>query len=49
MYLFGPAATNEPTALEKELATIDPDALSPREAQDLMYRLKHLATRPRRK
>jgi DNA mismatch repair protein MutS len=37
----GPAP--EPSAVEAELATIDPDALSPREALDLLYRLKKLA------
>ncbi len=33
-----PAA--EPTAVERELARIDPDALSPKEALDALYRLK---------
>jgi DNA mismatch repair protein MutS len=47
MYLFGPGALNEPSAVERELEAIDPDKLSPREAQDLLYHLKHLANRPR--
>ena len=47
MYLFAPAATTEPSEIEKELEKIDPDALSPREAQTLLYHLKHLANRPR--
>ena len=48
MYLFAPTdATHEPTEIEKELEKIDPDALSPREAQSLLYHLKHLANRPR--
>ncbi|WP_026075758.1 DNA mismatch repair protein MutS [Noviherbaspirillum massiliense] len=41
------AAMNEPvpvvSALEEELAAIDPDSLSPREALDALYRLKNLA------
>jgi len=37
------AAATEPSALEKTLATIDPDALSPREALDTLYRLKKLS------
>ncbi len=49
MYLFGPAPSNEPSPVEKELETVDPDALSPREAQDLLYHLKHLANKPRKK
>ncbi|MCK5862734.1 MAG: DNA mismatch repair protein MutS, partial [Candidatus Hydrogenedentes bacterium] len=48
MYLFAPAAaTHEPSEIEKELEKIDPDALSPRDAQTLLYHLKHLANRPR--
>ena len=46
-YLFGPAAMGEPSKVEKELEGIDPDALSPREAHDMLYRLKHLMNRPR--
>ncbi len=47
MYLFGPQQHAEPSRIEKELETVDPDALSPREAQDLLYHLKHLLNRPR--
>lgn len=47
MYLFGPAAAGEPSKVEQELETIDPDALSPREAHDMLYRLKHLLNKPR--
>ena len=47
MYLFGPAPTNEPSPLDKELEKVDPDALSPREAQEFLYHLKHLASKPR--
>ena len=47
MYLFAPAAAHEPGEIEKELERVDPDALSPREAQTLLYHLKHLANRPR--
>ena len=47
MFLFAPAAAQEPSQVEKELETVDPDALSPREAQALLYHLKHLANRPR--
>ncbi len=46
MYLFGPQSTG-PTALERELEQVNPDELSPREAQDLLYHLKHLASKPR--
>ena len=38
-----PAA--EPTALDKALARLDPDALSPREALDALYQLKKLIHR----
>ena len=47
MLLFAPALDNEPSQVEKELETVDPDTLSPREAQALLYHLKHLANRPR--
>lgn len=47
MLLFAPASMHEPSQVEKELEQIDPDALSPREAQALLYHLKHLANRPR--
>jgi DNA mismatch repair protein MutS len=43
--LFAPppaAAGPEPSAVERELAQIDPDTLSPREALDTLYRLKKL-------
>ena len=39
------AAAPEPSAIEAALATIDPDALTPREALDALYRLKSLTTR----
>ncbi|HQS31415.1 MAG TPA: DNA mismatch repair protein MutS, partial [Polaromonas sp.] len=35
----------EPSAADKALAQIDPDALSPREALDALYQLKKLAGR----
>ena len=47
MYLFGPQTPTEPSRVEKELETLDPDELSPREAHDFLYHLKHLANRPR--
>ena len=47
MFLFAPATADEPSPIEKELENVDPDALSPREAQTLLYHLKHLANRPR--
>jgi DNA mismatch repair protein MutS len=37
-----PDAVREPSALEEALAAIDPDALTPREALDALYRLKTL-------
>jgi DNA mismatch repair protein MutS len=46
--LFAPApaaATPEPSAVEAELARIDPDALAPREALEALYRLKGLLAR----
>ncbi len=48
MWLFGAAADTGPTAVELELQKIDPDSLSPREAQNLIYHLKHLANKPRK-
>ena len=36
------AAAPEPSAVEAELARIDPDALSPREALEALYRLRTL-------
>ncbi len=39
----------EPSQVERELERIDPDALSPREAHEALYRLKELLARPRRK
>jgi len=47
MYLFGAAASPEPSAAEKELEAVDPDHLSPRDAQELVYHLKHLLQKPR--
>jgi DNA mismatch repair protein MutS len=47
MYLFGAMPSNEPSAVEKELETVDPDSLSPREAQEFIYHLKHLLNKPR--
>ena len=38
------AAADGQSAVDRALATIDPDALSPREALDALYRLKKLAT-----
>ena len=46
MYLFGPQSTG-PSAVERELEHVNPDELSPREAQELLYHLKHLANKPR--
>jgi DNA mismatch repair protein MutS len=44
--LFAPppaTAASEPSLVERQLAEIDPDALSPREALDALYALKKLA------
>ncbi len=38
------AAAPEQSAVDKALGTIDPDALSPREALDALYRLKKLSS-----
>ena len=45
LQLFAPqsSATPKPSQIEKELRGINPDDLSPREAQELLYHLKHLA------
>lgn len=48
MYLFQTAAP-EDSAVEKELSKIDPDTMSPKEAQAFLYHLKHLAVKPRKK
>lgn len=39
-----PLAPTEPSALEKRIAELTPDSLSPREALDLLYDLKNLCT-----
>ena len=46
--LFAPppaALAAGPGPVESALARIDPDALTPREALDALYRLKHIARR----
>ena len=48
MYLFHMAPPPEDSAVEKELAKIDPDTLSPKEAQEFLYHLKHLVSKPRK-
>ena len=48
MYLFGSAGPAEPSAVEKELEGVDPDNLSPKEAHEFIYHLKHLMNRPRK-
>jgi DNA mismatch repair protein MutS len=46
LYAPPPAApAAEPSAVERELASIDPDALTPREALDALYRLRALLAR----
>ncbi|MBL8324313.1 MAG: DNA mismatch repair protein MutS [Rubrivivax sp.] len=48
--LFAPpptAAAPEPSALEREVAALDPDRLSPREALEALYRLKSAAAQGR--
>jgi DNA mismatch repair protein MutS len=48
--LFAPppaAAATEPSALDRELAALDPDRLSPREALEALYRLKSASTQAR--
>ena len=47
MYLFGAQGPVEPSPIEKELESVDIDTLSPRDALDLLYHLKHLINRPR--
>ena len=43
MLLFGAAKPAEPSAVDKELDGINPDDLSPKEAQELLYHLKKLS------
>ena len=38
-----PTAAAKPSLVEQALAEVDPDSLTPREALDLIYRLKNLA------
>ncbi|MBL8340946.1 MAG: DNA mismatch repair protein MutS [Rubrivivax sp.] len=48
--LFAPpaaAAAPEPSALEREVAALDPDRLTPREALEALYRLKSAAAQGR--
>jgi DNA mismatch repair protein MutS len=50
MYLFGPggsSGSSEPSAIEKELQSVEPDTLSARDALELIYHLKHLMNKPR--
>jgi DNA mismatch repair protein MutS len=47
MYLFGPQAPTEPSLIEKEIESVDADHLSPRDALEFLYHLKHLANKPR--
>jgi DNA mismatch repair protein MutS len=47
--LFAPppeAPAPEQSAVDKALGTIDPDALTPREALDALYRLKKMSASP---
>lgn len=46
LQLFAPASpAPKPSEVEQELRRVNPDDLSPREAQELLYHLKHLAGR----
>ncbi|MBN2308400.1 MAG: DNA mismatch repair protein MutS [Candidatus Hydrogenedentes bacterium] len=47
MYLFGSSPAAVPSKVEQELEAVEPDELSPREAQEFLYHLKHLLNRPR--
>ncbi|MFA6241254.1 MAG: DNA mismatch repair protein MutS [Candidatus Hydrogenedentales bacterium] len=47
MLLFGPQTSAEPSAVEREIESVNPDELSPREAQEFLYHLKHLLAKPR--
>ncbi len=48
LWLFQTPQDAGPSPVEEELKRVDPDALSPREAQQLLYHLKHLSNAPRR-
>ena len=43
LFTYEPAAPAGPDALREALRAIDPDGLSPREAQEALYELKRLA------
>jgi DNA mismatch repair protein MutS len=47
MHLFGPHQAPQPSPVEKELSAVNPDDLSPRDAHQFLYHLKHLLNRPR--
>jgi DNA mismatch repair protein MutS len=42
LFAAPPEVITEQSAVDKALGTIDPDALSPREALDALYKLKKL-------
>ena len=42
---LGPSAEAEPDALRDALADVDPDSMTPRQALDAIYKLKHLLER----
>jgi len=44
LFATPPPAVTEPSALDRAMADIDPDALTPREALEALYRLKGLLT-----
>jgi DNA mismatch repair protein MutS len=48
MFLFGSTEPAKPSAVEKELETVEPDSLSPREAHEFVYHLKNLLNKPRK-
>lgn len=45
MYLFGPQRPAGPSLVEKELESIEPDHLSPKQAHELLYHLKNLVAK----
>lgn len=45
--LFGPEPSLEPSKVEQELHSISPDELTPRQAHEFLYHLKHLLNKPR--
>lgn len=49
MYLFGTTHEAQPSEVDKQLAATNPDDLTPKQAHEFLYHLKHLSSQPRKK